>query len=183
MRAGGTELNSEQLKGIAAGDSRAFQILYEAFAPRVYQYAMLRTGSPPDSEEILQETMLAVWNSRSQVVSRSSVGAWIFSIARNKTVDLLRRNRIRMAVALDEEAASAAFGDEDRTGLIDAKAALAQLGEEERDLVWMVFLLEMTYEEVGEALGIPVGTVKSRMHHLRRKLKAGIERRRGDGDV
>ena len=77
MRAGGTELNSEQLKGIAAGDSRAFQILYEAFAPRVYQYAMLRTGSPPDCEEILQETMLAVWNSRSQVVSRSSVGASI----------------------------------------------------------------------------------------------------------
>lgn len=183
MKAAGGELEPEQLKRVAEGDSRAFRTLYDMFAPKVYQYAMLRTGCVADSEEILQETMLAVWNGRSQLTSRDSVGAWIFGIARNKTVDLLRRDRIRQAITLDEAAASACVDVEDRAGLVDAKEAIAQLGEEERDLVLMVFLLEMTYEEVGEALGIPVGTVKSRMHHLRRKLKKGLEGLRGDGIV
>ena len=95
MKAAGGELEPEQLKRVAEGDSRAFRVLYDMFAPKVYQYAMLRTGCVADSEEILQETMLAVWNGRSQVTSRDSVGAWIFGIARNKTVDLLRRDRIR----------------------------------------------------------------------------------------
>jgi len=172
-----------QLQRVAAGDGQAFRVLYDTFAPRVYQYAMLRTGCAADAEEVLQETMLAVWNGRSLAASRDAVGAWILGIARNKTVDLLRRKRLRQTLALDETLASAAVDGDDPAELIDAKNALARLDENEQDLVLMVFLWGMTYEEVGEALGIPAGTVKSRMHHLRRKLKKGLEEAHGDAIV
>lgn len=183
MKARDGELEPGQLRRIAEGDGGAFRVLYDTFAPKVYQYAMLRTGCAADAEEILQETMLAVWNGRSQAASRDSIGAWIYGIARNKTVDLLRRNRVRQAAPLDWAAAWTAVAGEDPAGWIDAKKALAQLDGEERDLLLMVFLLGMTYEEVAEALGVPVGTVKSRMHNLRRRLKKDLEGRRDDAVV
>lgn len=183
MKAAGGGLEPEQLRQVAEGESRAFRRLYDAFAPKVYQYAVMRTGSAADAEEIVQETMLAVWNGRAELVSRGSIDAWIFRIARNKTADLLRRRRIRQAVPLDEALAGAVVDGEDPAGSVDAKEVLSQLGEEERDLILMVFLMDMTYEEAGEALGVPAGTVKSRMHHLRRKLRTKLEGRRSDAVV
>lgn len=153
-------------------DREEFRELFDAYAPRIYQYAVLRVGSPADAEEILQETMLAVWLGRDRIGALDSVGAWIYGIARNKTVDALRRTK-RPGVELADVAVPS------RTEAIelavDAQNALRNLDDEERDLVLMVFFLGLTYEEVSQALEIPVGTVKSRMFHIRKRLRSKME--------
>jgi RNA polymerase sigma-70 factor, ECF subfamily len=167
---------------IAAGDDRAFRTLFERHAPWVA--GRLRRTMPPDAvADVVQETFLAVWRGAGGYQAAGLAGAWIWSIARRQAALWARKNgRAGQSLNLDDlldqpagddPAAAAAHRD-------DLERALATLGpadDPRRALVRLVFVEDRPLAEVAGRLGVPVGTVKSRVFAVRRHLQAAL---RGD---
>lgn len=168
---------------VADGDRQAFQRLFEHFAPRV-KGLMLKTGaSSDDAEEIAQETLLAVWRKAAQFdpVSAGAV-AWIYTIARNLRIDKVRR-AVRTG-AFDQEAeldylvdpaepADDVMARNDEAGRIGR--ALSSLSEEQSMAIRLSFIEERPHPEIADILGIPLGTVKSRIRLAMNRLRALLD--------
>ena len=164
-------------------DKAAFVGLFEYFAPRVKSY-LLRGGLSDElAEELAQETMLAVWNKAEGFnPARASAATWIFTIARNKKIDTLRKG-VRYDVdidALEDQAASnepsATEGMMRRQETDRMAQAIAKLPVEQADLIRESFFEGKSHADIAAEKKIPLGTVKSR-------LRLALERLRGDSSV
>ena len=89
--ASGSSVDRDTLEKACSGDVGAFRRLYDAHAPNVYRYGMLQTGNRQAAEDILQETMIALWRSREKLSEIASISSWIMAVARNKTIDYIRK--------------------------------------------------------------------------------------------
>jgi len=161
--------DDELIAALAAGDDTALRELFMRHAR--WLAARLRAVlPPPDVEDVLQETFLAVWKGASGYRPRGTPRAWMWVIARNQAALLLRR-RGPAAAALEETS---------HTGLDPAEAALARadiaaaLSGPEGDVLRLMYVEDRPVAEVAALLGIPAGTVKSRAHRARRLLRAAL---------
>ncbi len=158
----------ELVSRAAEEDEDAFRELYDRFADRVFRYAFTLLRSEHLSEEVTQETMIAVWKSTHRFQGRSKVSTWIFGIARNKAFDLLRRekrgDRLPDVSLVSPDPAPALLKAEAVSG------AMGMLPESQREVVFLTFYEGLSYGEISRLLGIPEGTVKSRMFHAKKKL-------------
>ncbi|MBW7973188.1 sigma-70 family RNA polymerase sigma factor [Bradyrhizobium sp. BR 10289] len=161
------------------GDREAFERLFEHFAPRV-KGLMLKAGcSFDEAEEIAQNTMIAVWRKAHQFdPATAGAPAWIFTIARNLRIDLFRRKA--RAERLDTAADPPDAPDQTETADIlisrgqDAAritSAIQQLSPEQSRVVVLSFIEERPHPEIASALGIPLGTVKSRIRLAMNRLR------------
>ena len=162
-------------------DREAFSTLFRYFAPRV-KTMLLRAGAPAASaEELAQETMLAVWRKAAQFDSKKAgVPTWIFTIARNLRIDVLRRERHpdTLLPDLTEEEDDAPRADQilaagERDDRV--RAAMASLSVEQAEVVRAAFFLDKPHAEIERHLNIPLGTVKSRLRLAMSKLRAALE--------
>jgi RNA polymerase sigma-70 factor (ECF subfamily) len=149
-----------------AGDRAAFARLFDFYAPRVKAMAM-RNGTPaPVAEDIAQDVMLRVWRARTQFdPTRSQVSGWIYQIARNRRVDLARREARPLPEDIvpqpgPEEADDALALDQEVGRL---RAALEALPAAQRDMIERAYLGELTHQEISRQMSLPLGTVKSRL--------------------
>ena len=186
----GSPVTSDDLKALMAQvaqarDRAAYGRLFQYFAPRVIGF-MLRSGvGATDAEEIAQDTLVAVWRKAELYDPRqAAVSTWIFTIARNLRIDLARRDaRQRNGVAalgapeiaLAESAESATLSDER-----DAKVreAMTQLSREQATVLRLSFFSEKPHAEIARELGIPLGTVKSRVRLAMAKIRPFLESER-----
>lgn len=158
-------------------DRAAFAELFSLFAPKVKSY-LLRLGLPAArAEELAQETMLVVWRRAAQFdPSTTGAAAWIFTIARNLRIDTARRDGIAVPEAdPTDDPPPPAQAD----ALVDAarqteriRAALAQLSAEQAEVVQLSFFDDRPHGEIERALGIPLGTVKSRLRLAMARLRS-----------
>ena len=158
----------ELLAKVADQDSTAFQQLYDLFADRVYRYAFTILHNKHLAEEIAQETMVAVWNGASRFAGRSKPSTWIFGIARNQALTLLRKENKAETMGspeLVQEDPSKHIIQHERV-----MTALGELSADHREVVYLTFYEGLSYGEISGILGIPSGTVKSRMFHAKKKL-------------
>jgi len=155
---------------VATQDQGAFQLLYERYADAVYRYAMSILRTPHLAEDVLQETMIAVWKSAKNFKGNSNVLTWIFGIARNQSHNILRKES--KGQRLPETDPSSATHDPTKSMHVDlcVQEALETLSPSHREVMHLVFYENLTVRETAELLGIPTGTVKSRMHHARLAL-------------
>jgi RNA polymerase sigma factor (sigma-70 family) len=164
----------------AIGRSRRvedFEILFRHFAPRVKAY-MARTGSPTSAEELMQETMVAVWNKAALYdPSKGAASTWIFSIARNLRIDAYRREKHPEFDSADpafqpsaEPAADATMESEQSATAI--RAALTTLPPDQAEVLRLAFFEDNSQSAIATALNLPLGTVKSRMRLAFVKLRA-----------
>jgi RNA polymerase sigma-70 factor (ECF subfamily) len=164
----------------ARGDRDAFAALFGHFAPRVKAY-LLRLGLPgAQAEELAQETMLTVWRRAEQFdPATHGAAAWIFTIARNLRVDAVRRDRLMPRLDMLAESPpppahadmvlqSAQHGER-------VRAALASLPAEQAEVVRLSFFDDRPHAEIERALGIPLGTVKSRLRLAMARLRALLD--------
>lgn len=170
---------SKAIAAIAAnGDRSAFAALFGHFAPRIKAY-MLRAGASPSSaEELAQEALLMVWRKAALFDPAStSPAGWIFTIARNLRIDALRRERrAGIGESCDAEfeiddspppdAQVAAVFSEARV-----RAALTGLSPEQMRVVELSFFEDRPHAEIANVLGIPLGTVKSRLRLAMGRLR------------
>lgn len=151
---------------------------------RVYRLAYRLAGNQHDAEDITQETFIRVFRSLSSYQPGSFEG-WIHRITTNVFLDMVRRRqRIRME-ALPEETDRIAGSEPSPEQAFDAanldpdlQAALDELLPEFRAAVVLCDVEGLSYEEIGQTLGVKLGTVRSRIHRGRQALRAGLERRR-----
>jgi len=176
------DLSGEQaalLRAVAAGDREAYAELFAYFAPRI-KAMMMRGGlAPTPAEDVAQDAMLLVWRKAHLFdAEMGSPAAWIFTIARNRQIDLSRRAR-----RAPTESQDADFEQVDDEPLPDAKVAAAQvdgkvraavlrLSAEQQQVLQLSFFEGQSQSEIAESLGIPLGTVKSRTRLAFQRLRA-----------
>lgn len=163
------------------GDREAFAELFAYFAPRLKSY-LVRLGSDSGSaEELVQEIMILVWRKASRFdASQASVSTWIFTIARNKRIDALRRDRRGDLDSEDpllqpEAEVAADKTVEMRQDNARVRAALDQLPQEQADLICKAYFEDKPHGAIALESELPLGTVKSRLRlalgRLRKALK------------
>jgi RNA polymerase sigma-70 factor, ECF subfamily len=162
-------------------DPAAFGSVFRAYAPRVRAYMIRRGVDAATAEEIAQETLLTVWRKAALYASASgNPNAWIFTIARNLRIDRLRRERptqeldddLLLIAANDQPADDAVSSNE--IG-IAVRTALGHLPPEQREIVILAYVEGLSHSEIATQLGLPLGTVKSRMRLAYQKMQAALE--------
>jgi RNA polymerase sigma-70 factor (ECF subfamily) len=162
-------------------DRAAFASLFDFYAPRIKGFLM-RTGSAAEvAEEIAQETMLLVWRKAALFnASRARASTWIYTIARNLRVDWLRHERtVSAAMIYDvvEQDAPAQPDDEVAGAQRDetVRAAMQALPSEQMAVIQLSFFEDKAHGDIARILGIPLGTVKSRLRLAMEKLRERLE--------
>ena len=168
--------SSEELLGAVShsGDTAAFARLFERYATRIFQTGMKLTRNEQLSRDLVQETMITVWQKASLFdLDRGSADNWIFTMTRNRCFDLLRKAKRQPAsIGADDiwppgEAAEIASesGDAPEQGALMSRieSLLENLPAAQQAVINQVYLLDFTHEEAARRLGIPLGTLKSRL--------------------
>lgn len=162
-------------------DRAAFARLFDHFAPRLNGH-LLRLGSnPAQAEETVQEVMLALWHKAALFdPAKSSLATWLFRIARNRRIDVLRRDRLKFLDAADSVFEIPDDGDleadVDLRHREDAvREALERLPEEQIALVRLAFFDGLSHTQISERTGLPLGTVKSRIRLAFGRLRRALE--------
>jgi RNA polymerase sigma-70 factor (ECF subfamily) len=173
---------ADLLRRIADGaDEAAFRELYQAYGPRVKGYMMRQGADPAAAEDLAQETLLTVWRRAGlYAAEKGSVSTWIFTIARNLRIDRLRREVPwqELPQELEREATTEPQPDEayatEQSGVV-VREALSALPEDQRQVVVLAYIEGLSHSEIAARLGLPVGTVKSRMRIAYQKVRAALE--------
>ena len=181
VAASGTELSALIVAIATRADREAFGRLFRHFAPRVKSY-LVRSGLPANAaEELAQETLLTVWRKAAYFdPTRAAASTWIFTIARNLSIDLKRRERYGDTYKaethedeVDETSGETILMTAEREARV--RAALAKLSEEQATIVRLSFFQEKPHSQIAQELGIPLGTAKSRVRLALNRLRALLE--------
>ena len=185
------ELLASSLKG-RSGD---FKLLLERYEGELFNFLYRCTGDRQVSEDLFQETFLQVYSKMDTFRPEGRFRPWVYTIAANLARDAMRKARRRRALSLEgeirtgEEARLAEFIDSNEPmpdELIDkqesinlARRLLDELPETLREVVTLYFFNDMKYTEISEVLGLPLGTVKSRLFRAVRQMASELKDKRG----
>jgi RNA polymerase sigma factor (sigma-70 family) len=163
---------------VESGDRQAFAGLFEHFAPRIKSWLMA-AGCCPEStaEELVQESMLALWHQAgSYRRDRAAVSTWVFTIARNKRIDRLRRER-RPTPLMEEQSAKPADTSRDYGWDVIAgeqrrlEQSIDELPSEQQDVLHKFYVEDKSHSLIAQELDLAVGTVKSRLRLALTRLR------------
>lgn len=161
-------------------DRDAFAALFRHFAPKVKAYMMRLGAGDALAEDLIQDVMIAVWNRAAQFdAGKASVATWIYSIARNRRIDIVRRDR---RLEFDGEDPVLATDEADDgfhklAGLQDTRRvrnALEGLPRDQAKVLHLSFYEDKAHSEIAAELGLPLGTVKSRIRLAMDKLRGAL---------
>lgn len=187
------------MKRAAAGSEAAFSDIVRYFEKTVYNLSMQAVRNREDALDVSQEVFLKLWRTAGSYRGECSVNSWIIRITRNTSLDLLRRRSARPTESLtlraddgcgergeegaEREIPSGGVEEDpvasyERRERIEAvRCAISELGEEHREIIVLRDIEGMSYAEIGEALGLEAGTVKSRLYRARNTLKEILQKR------
>jgi RNA polymerase sigma-70 factor (ECF subfamily) len=175
--------DQDLLTAVARGDRSAFERLYCSYERRVFHYVYTLVADASLAEEIVSDTMFAVWRGAGTFASTSRVSTWIFGIARHKALDAVRRSRPRQReVELDGAVTLPHPQEHPEEGVLRnqlaklTQRAMAALTREHQEILRLVFYEEQPYEEISTLLGIPPNTVKTRVYYAKQRLKEQLAR-------
>jgi RNA polymerase sigma factor (sigma-70 family) len=162
----------------AEQDTDAFTELFEHFAPRVKGFLMKSGADHAVAEECAQDVMVTVWKKAGQFdPSRASVATWIFTIARNRRIDMMRRDR-------RPEPEDLTWGPEAEPDQLDVMSlqqesaqlvtAIANLPEKQRVMIERAYYGDLTHSEIADETGLPLGTIKSRIRLALERLRHSL---------
>ncbi|PNY81929.1 RNA polymerase sigma factor [Deinococcus koreensis] len=156
------------LRRVQAGDQGALRALYDAHHAGLYRFLRASLGRE-DAEEVLQDVFVTAWQRAGTFRGASTVSTWLYGIARNHA-----RNRSRQVKVTWELQESDALHSPEQLDFLAALQAVRRLPTKEREVVELVSLGELSLQEAAQVLGVPLGTVKSRQHAARAKLRAEL---------
>lgn len=168
----------ELLERVKAHDLHAFERLYRLYQPRLARFLINLLKRPQLVEEVLDDTMMVVWQTAASFRGTSKLSTWMFAIAYRKALKASARwpdpvedsepdNRVSNDPQPD--------ADLDRSKVHDAlRGAMSKLSDEQRAVVDLTYFHGLGYRDIAEILSCPVDTVKTRMFHARRRLKQAL---------
>ena len=174
------------IRSILEGNTDDFEILVKEYEKNVYNLALRMTGDPDDAYDMSQEAFVKAYSSLKSFRFESKFSVWLYRIVSNVCLDYMRSRKRRPAASLsveDDEGEESQLDIPDDTAspesLLERKLTieavqrgLMSLGEEQRKILLMREIEGLSYEEIGEALALEGGTVKSRIFRARKKLCA-----------
>lgn len=172
-------LSDAQLVMLALdGDSVAFETLFKRYREEIYALCIGRSGgNKEDANDLVQETFVKVYINLAKYDPRYTFGQWIYTIARNTFIDYVRRRRDNLSIDAITSPSVAPTSDEepDRRIIneqhgVQIERCMASLPEKYRQMAEMRFQRELSYEEIAEQVGLPIGTVKTQIHRARERL-------------
>ncbi len=175
--------NDERItRRAAAGDERAFAAIFERYQERLYRYCLSLVGDPHDAQEALQNTMLKVLRALPGEERQIELRPWLYRIAHNESIELLRRRRPTESIEPETVASGAGLAEEaeQRQRLAALLADLGQLPERQRGALVMRELGGLDFEQIGAALGTSAATARQTLYEARlglREIEAGREMR------
>jgi RNA polymerase sigma-70 factor (ECF subfamily) len=175
------ELDAELLRAVAGGDEAAFARVYDRYSAILLGLMLRILRSRPEAEDVLQEVFLQVWQqARSFDPARGRAFTWLATLARSRAIDRLRAVDSRERAA--QRSAEQGWADEDaiRAERAEAvRAALAELPEEQRQVLVLAYLDGMSQSEIAAAKKQPLGTVKTRTRTGLKRLSEALRSRVG----
>jgi RNA polymerase sigma-70 factor, ECF subfamily len=171
---------------VSEDDRAAFTALFEQHRDGVHAFLLARISDREVARDLLQETFLRLWRRLEEVVELEDgrQRAWIYTVARNLVVDRYRADATRRATlravadAADRAGCGAADGHEQvaaRDDLAHLAGAIAALPDDQREILTMSVVAEMTSQQIAEALEMPAGTVRYKLHRARARLAEQLE--------
>jgi len=172
---------------VRQGSQAVFEDVFSAYRKRIYGYALRVVGDPHDAEDVTQETFLKIYRSMHTFRGECSMETWVFRIAANACVDALRASRRREVLCLDgrkdQEApvpqwvgsspdpAEVAEGVDVREGVVEC---LNRLDRDQRKVLVLREVKDLSYTDISREMGCPLGTVKSKLNRARAALKRAV---------
>ena len=174
----GAPVERELIGRVAERDLDAFEQLYRLYQPRLARFLINLVQRPQLVEEVLNDTMMVVWQTAGRFRGASKVSTWIFAIAYRKAV----KARVRWPEPVEDEHRDTRISQEpgpdqqlDHHRLHDALVtAMDSLSADHRAVVDLTYFHGMGYREIAEIMSCPVDTVKTRMFHARRRLREAM---------
>lgn len=165
------------LQRIKTGDAVAFEAFYKLYYPRLFRFVLRTTRLPESVEEVIQETLLLVWQQPDQFNHSSKISTWVFGIAYNKALNVVSKHN-RRGDDVDIDDLVEVLGDPlsnlaeiaETTDWLNC--ALDSLPAEQRAVIELTFYDGLPYQEIAKVLDCPENTVKTRMFRARKKLHA-----------
>ena len=140
--------------------------------PRLRRYAWALVGERAASDDLVQDTLERAWSRVGQWQTGSDLRGWLFSIMHNLHIDHVRRPALKVRPLDDSDLDLPTRATQsDRIDVMDLQTALNHLPDEQRQVLLLIALEEMNYQEVSQTLGIPIGTVMSRLSRGRERLR------------
>lgn len=182
----------ELVRRAQRGEEQAREELARRYRDRAYITALQILGRPEDAKDVAQEALLSLFVHLDRLDPKRPVAPWLQRIVRNQAIDHLRRRRVRRAQSLDtsgpEGSAIDVIDDEiDIAGDAELRqrqhviwGCLRSLSDEHREIVVLRDYQDLSYQEVAQTLGVPVGTVMSRLHRARKALREGVREELGE---
>jgi RNA polymerase sigma-70 factor (ECF subfamily) len=172
------ETDAELLMRVQRGDERAMAVLFDRYSKIVYSVALRVLRDTASAEDVMQEIFMQIWRKpESFVAAKGSLGGWLTVVARNRSIDSLRRKRPSDQV--EELNLASPFNlaeDSERNLLMErARSAVALLPTEQRKTLEMAFFDGLTHSEIAEMTGEPLGTVKTRIRSALLTLRKGFQ--------
>lgn len=163
----------ELIKAVSGGDEHAFKELYETTQKKVFQYLYRFTNDRNMAEDLVIDTYVEVWKSAKRFRGESRVLTWIIGISRNIAMNAFRQNKAKEYELSEDmmrppEQFQKCAGNEVTQILEDA---LNRLPMSHKEILDLVFLQGMNYEDISQVIHIPVNTVKSRVFYAKEKLR------------
>ena len=162
-------------------DRLAFNNIFKHFAPRLKSFLVKAGSTDSQAEEVIQEVMIAVWTKSSTYdSSKSSVSTWIYTIARNKRIDKIRKEKRHYLSDSDEGLEIPVDSTQEKEIFsaqvsINLKKYMSNLPEEQSKLLKLSYFYNKTHADISEELKIPLGTVKSRIRLALTKMRHLVE--------
>jgi RNA polymerase sigma-70 factor (ECF subfamily) len=174
--------DEDLLRATARGNRAAFEGLYGRYERRVFNYVRTFLRQPAHAEEVVIDTMMAIWNSAGTCQESARISTWIFGIARHKAIDAVRKARrhgdslplqdiIEPADPHDEPPDATASSIKARLML----QAIRQLSLDHQEILRLAFYEDLPYEEIASLLSIPDNTVKTRVYYAKQQLRLQLE--------
>jgi RNA polymerase sigma-70 factor (ECF subfamily) len=162
------------------GDAEALNVLLRRWQEPLWRHALRITGEDAAAWDVLQEALVSIARDIHKLETEAAFGAWAYRIASYKAKDWLRQN-LRRRCRETRFASQQAIDNEESEGICpgseDLQEKLKTLEVQDRTLVALRFENEFSLEEIAQMLGIPMGTVKSRLHSVRQRLRTQLKGR------
>jgi RNA polymerase sigma-70 factor (ECF subfamily) len=170
---------------IAAGDKVAMHVLFVRHNVRVFRFVLGRVKDRSDAEDLVSEIFLEAWQQAYRFEGRAAVSTWLLAIARHKAMSMLRRVKahdgLDAALAIEDPSANPQLPAEIKDRDAALRDCLLKLSPHHREILELAYYHEQPVEAVAKIVGIPLNTVKTRMHYARKHLaglllQAGVDR-------
>jgi RNA polymerase sigma-70 factor (ECF subfamily) len=164
------------IRGLFSPQNEQFEDIYAQYQKVVYAATRYYASDPVTQQDLFQEVWLAVYQKLDGFESRSKLSTWIYSIARNITLNHQRKvSRFPVNTEEKPRESSASF-EEAKLNSMDITRAMQQLTDHEQSLIFSKYSCEYSYDELAEMFELPVAKVKSRLFEARKKMRSFLEK-------